>query len=183
MLKMMTTKRTMMNMNPIRQILSLGLVLNSFFAPSSVVVDALDLEFNSIQCDTTLPAFAYDGDIQVTCSDNVHGGTRKRCSLGQQILISGRLQYRDLMAYFPDAYGDAYIADDDASAAAAAAAASSSSNNTIGYASANLTLATIEYGLFQNLPFNFCGDWGRFFTNKQLSCLVFVLSLSYLFGT
>jgi hypothetical protein len=38
------------------------------------------------------------------------------------------------------------------------------SNNVtkaIAYASADLNLATLEYGLFSHLPFNFCGDWGK----------------------
>mmetsp|Transcript_2533 Transcript_2533/g.5520 ORF Transcript_2533/g.5520 Transcript_2533/m.5520 type:complete len:363 (-) Transcript_2533:207-1295(-) len=154
----MITRGKTTNMNPIRQLLSIGFI--SFFAPLVLMTDALDLEFNSIQCDTTLPAFAYDGDIQVTCYDDVNGGTRKRCSLGQQILISGRLQYRDLTAYFPTSYD----ADADADGYAYDGA---NSNNTIGYASANLTLATIEYGLFQYLPFNFCGDWVRQYQTYQ----------------
>lgn len=33
------------------------------------------------------------------------------------------------------------------------------SNTTMGFASANLQLMTLEYDLFQFLPFNFCGDW------------------------
>lgn len=33
--------------------------------------------------------------------------------------------------------------------------------NTTGYASADLKLLSIEYNLFNYLPFNFCGDWVR----------------------
>lgn len=51
---------------------------------------ALDIAFESITCDQNLPAFAYNGDIQVTCDGS------KRCSLGQSVLISGSLQYRGL---------------------------------------------------------------------------------------
>ena len=148
------SKSRMMSMTPIPT-LSMLVVLP--FICLAGLADALDLEFNSISCDTTLPAFAYDGDIQVTCYDEVNGGSRKRCSLGQQVLISGRLQYRDLLSYFPSSSSNGGGGDDDVYYADA----DTNSNKTIGYASANLTLATIEYGLFNSLPFNFCGDWGK----------------------
>lgn len=33
------------------------------------------------------------------------------------------------------------------------------SYNSSGYASANLQMLSLQYELFQNLPFNFCGEW------------------------
>lgn len=114
-------------------------------------VSALDLEFESITCDTALPAFAYDSGIQVTCS-NGNGGRSHRCTLGQTLLIQGRLHYNNLSSYFP------YDEDNDDDEVY------DNSNNVtkaIAYASADLNLATLEYGLFSHLPFNFCGDWGK----------------------
>jgi len=89
---------------------------------------ALDVAFDTIQCDESLPAFALADNVQMTCND----GESTRCSFGQDVLITGSLQYQGL---------DQYIY-----------------NNT-GYASANLRLLSVEYKLFEDHPINFCGDW------------------------
>jgi len=89
---------------------------------------ALDVTFDTIQCDESLPAFALTDNVQMTCND----GESTRCSFGQDVLITGSLQYQGL---------DQYIY-----------------NNT-GYASANLRLMSVEYNLFEDHPINFCGDW------------------------
>ena len=50
---------------------------------------ALDIEFDSIQCDTSLPAYALDGDLQMTCDD----GSSTKCSFGQDAVISGTSKF------------------------------------------------------------------------------------------
>lgn len=88
---------------------------------------SLDLAFDSLTCDTSLPTYADDNGITMTCNGS------DRCSLGDSSLIMGSLVYNGLENW---AVG----------------------NNT-GYVSAKLQLMTMEYELFEYLPFNFCGDW------------------------
>ena len=53
------------------------------FFSSIILCDGLDLQFDKIQCDQSLPAYAADGELSVTCSGS------KRCSFGDTALISG----------------------------------------------------------------------------------------------
>jgi hypothetical protein len=52
------------------------------------MADALDLMFDHIQCDTSLPAYAYEDDITMECSGE------KKCSFGDTALISGNSKFR-----------------------------------------------------------------------------------------
>lgn len=89
---------------------------------------ALDISFNNIQCDESLPVFAVAEEVHMTCND----GESTRCSFGQDVMISGRLQYRGLEKY---------------------------TYNGTGYASSNLRLLSVEYNLFDDFPIDFCGEW------------------------
>jgi len=91
---------------------------------------ALDIEFDKAVCDQTLPAYIYDGNLEMTC-DN---GMNSRCTFGSNVQISGMMTYNRLYQHVFN------------------------TNNT-GYASANLKLLSVEYSLFKMLPFNFCGNW------------------------
>jgi len=59
------------------------------------------------------------------------GGTR--CPMGDTATISGGITYNNLAGY--------------------------TNYNSSGYATATLNMLTLEYELFELLPFNFCGDW------------------------
>jgi hypothetical protein len=63
------------------------------------MADALDLQFKKIECDTSLPAFAYKDDITVECqNEKATGNTRDdptRCSLGDSALVSGISKFFD----------------------------------------------------------------------------------------
>jgi hypothetical protein len=48
-------------------------------------VRALDIEFDKITCDQTLPAYVSDGNLQMTCNN----GNDSRCSFGTTVAISG----------------------------------------------------------------------------------------------
>ncbi|CAJ1940264.1 unnamed protein product [Cylindrotheca closterium] len=61
-----------------------------------------------------------------------NGGSTS-CSMGEHVYITGGLTYNQLGAYLQ--------------------------NNSTAYASAKLQMLTLEYELFQLLPFNFCGDF------------------------
>jgi hypothetical protein len=52
------------------------------------LTSALDLEFDSIQCDTKLPAYAEENGITMTCN----GSTR--CTMGDSAVISGESKFR-----------------------------------------------------------------------------------------
>lgn len=56
------------------------------------VASGLDLEFDSIECDTTLPAFAEANGIVMTCDGNT------RCTFGENATIAGK---RELMTVSP----------------------------------------------------------------------------------
>lgn len=56
---------------------------------------ALDIAFDSIQCDESLSAFASSDDVKMTCD----GGDNNRCSFGQEVLIEGSLHYHRLSRY------------------------------------------------------------------------------------
>ena len=45
--------------------------------------DSIDLELKSVTCDQTLPIFAMDNGVQLTCKGN------SRCTFGDDALISG----------------------------------------------------------------------------------------------
>jgi len=62
---------------------------------------ALDIEFDSIQCDTSLSAYVLDGDLQMTCDD----GSSTKCSFGQDAVISGTMQYHSLSQYSSNGLG------------------------------------------------------------------------------
>lgn len=48
-------------------------------------VRALDISFDRIQCDKSLPAYASTDDVRMTCND----GEDTRCSFGQDVMIRG----------------------------------------------------------------------------------------------
>jgi len=56
---------------------------------------ALDISFNRLQCDESLPAFAVTDDVKMTCQN----GESNRCSFGQEIRLEGSLQYNELYKY------------------------------------------------------------------------------------
>jgi hypothetical protein len=45
----------------------------------------LDISFDKIQCDQSLPAYASTDDVRMTCND----GEDTRCSFGQDVMIRG----------------------------------------------------------------------------------------------
>ena len=51
-------------------------------------VGALDLEFDSIQCDTKLPAYVQDNGVTMSCKGN------ERCTFGESATISGKSKFR-----------------------------------------------------------------------------------------
>ncbi len=55
------------------------------------------------------------------------------------------VKYKNLLQYLPD-------------------------DSTLGYASADLKLLSVEYALFNYLPFNFCGDWVQSGTYNVNAC-------------
>lgn len=57
---------------------------------------ALDIAFDRLQCDESLPVYATSGDIVMTCND----GSSNRCSFGQQANIRGTLQYHGMNETF-----------------------------------------------------------------------------------
>lgn len=77
--------------------LALLLVLSnaSFFA------NALDIEFDRIQCDETLSAYSSFSEIEVTCND----GKDTRCSFGNDVNIKGMLHYHNLYPYLTNNTG------------------------------------------------------------------------------
>ena len=50
---------------------------------------ALDIAFDTIQCDQTLPAFASTNDVRMTCNN----GESTRCSFGDDVMIRGTREY------------------------------------------------------------------------------------------
>ena len=50
-----------------------------------ILITAIDVEFDRIQCDQSLPAYAEDGDVFMTCND----GSSTRCTFGQDVMIRG----------------------------------------------------------------------------------------------
>lgn len=58
-------------------------------------IGALDIAFDRIQCDQSLPAYASADDVRMTCDD----GQNTRCSFGQDAMIRGTLQYHNLDQY------------------------------------------------------------------------------------
>ena len=51
---------------------------------------ALDIAFDRLQCDESLPVYATSGDIVMTCND----GSSNRCSFGQEANIRGTCKWQ-----------------------------------------------------------------------------------------
>ena len=65
---------------------SLANVLALLLASTYIIfISAIDVEFDRIQCDQSLPVYAEDGDVFMTCND----GSSTRCTFGQDIMIRG----------------------------------------------------------------------------------------------
>lgn len=56
-----------------------------FAAGLSSISDALDLEFHSITCDDSLPAYVLQDNLRISCD----GGANTRCTFGSTVQISG----------------------------------------------------------------------------------------------
>jgi len=69
----------------------LALLLASAFIGST---GAIDIAFDTLQCDESLPAYASPEDVIMTCEE---GNTR--CSFGKEVSIRGTLQYHSLGNY------------------------------------------------------------------------------------
>lgn len=54
---------------------------------TALVGNALDLEFDKIECNDTLAAYAYQDDVHMDCSGD------SRCSFGEQALIYGNRRF------------------------------------------------------------------------------------------
>jgi hypothetical protein len=46
---------------------------------------ALDIEFDKVTCDESLPAYVTEGNLQMTCNN----GDDSRCTFGTTVAISG----------------------------------------------------------------------------------------------
>eukprot|EP00934_Nitzschia_sp_Nitz4_P002129 Nitzschia sp. Nitz4//scaffold38_size140716//130641//131506//NITZ4_003176-RA/size140716-augustus-gene-0.141-mRNA-1//-1//CDS//3329550165//2129//frame0 len=101
-------------------------------------VSALDLVLDDLECDASLPAYALENGITMTCNGE------NRCTLGDSAVISGDLIYQNLEE--------------------------SGVQNHTGYTSAKLNLMTLDYQLFDLLPFNFCGDWISYSQGVEGDC-------------
>jgi len=55
-------------------------------------VGALDIAFDELYCNKSLPVYATAGDVQMTCNDE----QSTRCSFGQDVSLRGSLQYHGL---------------------------------------------------------------------------------------
>ena len=52
---------------------------------SNTKVNALDIEFDKITCDQSLPAYISEDNMQMTCNN----GNDSRCTFGTTVAISG----------------------------------------------------------------------------------------------
>ncbi|KAG7362729.1 hypothetical protein IV203_026089 [Nitzschia inconspicua] len=171
------------------------------FATGLPFINALDIEFNRITCDQSLPAYVLQDNLKVTCN----GGSNTRCTFGETVQITGTMQYKNLYKHFlsedqgwgnnwnqqaqqqqyyqqyEQQYNQQYeqqyqqqqqeeeveyaqeeqMQDDGEEVVEQENQNPWNTWNTTGYASADLKLLSIEYTLFNHLPFNFCGDWVR----------------------
>jgi hypothetical protein len=59
----------------------------TLFAVMAAVSDALDLSFEKIVCDETLPAYALEDDVHMLCNGD------NRCTFGDQTTISGNRKF------------------------------------------------------------------------------------------
>jgi hypothetical protein len=59
----------------------------TLFAVMAAVSDALDLSFDKIVCDNTLPAYALEDGLQMQCSGDT------RCTFGDEALLSGNSKF------------------------------------------------------------------------------------------
>jgi hypothetical protein len=59
----------------------------TLFAMMAAVSDALDLAFDKIVCDETLPAYAFEDDLQMQCNGDA------RCTFGDEALLSGKSKF------------------------------------------------------------------------------------------
>ena len=57
---------------------------------------ALDIAFDRLQCDESLPVYADSKDIVMTCSD----GSSNRCTFGQEANIRGTRKWEYLNSFF-----------------------------------------------------------------------------------
>ena len=148
---------------------SLTRFLTLLLASASIgSVRALDISFDRIQCDLSLPAYASTDDVRMTCND----GEDTRCSFGQDVMIRGtrklqpqqiferlhRKTKRNLTHIFSIRSFHIVVQYN---------SLNTFSYNGTGYASANLRLFSLEYNLFQDFPISFCGDWIEPYSNTE----------------
>jgi hypothetical protein len=58
----------------------------------STITNALDIEFDKIICDQSLPAYVLEDNVQMTCNN----GVDSRCTFGNSVVISGSSKFLEM---------------------------------------------------------------------------------------